>query len=245
MNWYYALEGQQKGPVSDMEFTTLARDGVIKPKTLVWQEGMAEWQPLEAVRPELVAPPPVKAPVLGGVVVPVESKDVVVQQLREGVQMPGNVTGARYAGFWIRVAAKIIDWVALTVVNYALMFLLFGTMFMTMDPQKMQQMEENPEAMAAFWVSYFSFIAVSMGLQVGYNALLVWKYGATLGKLAVGVRVVRADGEKLGFGRSLGRAFADFLNGFTCLLTYLMPAFDEPQKRGLHDHICATRVVYK
>ncbi len=44
MDWYYADGGQQKGPVSDEQFQNLVRDGVVKPDTLVWHEGMANWQ---------------------------------------------------------------------------------------------------------------------------------------------------------------------------------------------------------
>ncbi|MBI3876939.1 MAG: DUF4339 domain-containing protein [Verrucomicrobia bacterium] len=44
MDWYYAESGQQKGPVSDEQFQNLVRDGVVKPDTLVWHEGMANWQ---------------------------------------------------------------------------------------------------------------------------------------------------------------------------------------------------------
>jgi uncharacterized RDD family membrane protein YckC len=74
---------------------------------------------------------------------------------------------------------------------------------------------------------------------------MVWKWGATVGKLAVGLRVVTAEGAPLTFGRSIGRAAADLINHFICYLTYIMVGVDEPQKRGLHDHIAGTRVVYK
>lgn len=44
MNWYYANGGQQTGPVTEEEFQRLAADGTIKPDTLVWREGMPNWQ---------------------------------------------------------------------------------------------------------------------------------------------------------------------------------------------------------
>lgn len=248
MNWFYAQDGQQKGPVSEMEFTTLAREGVLKADTLVWREGMPSWVSLDKVRPDLAAA--TGAPVISGMAVAEQNKDLVVQQLREGVLSPGmtgvtNPLGFRYAGFWIRVAAKLIDGVLMTIVNYALMFLLFGSLMMTVDPSTIENMENNPEAMTKFWVAYIAFILLSTGFNIGYAALMTWKWGATLGKMAVGIKVVQADGEKIGLGRSIGRSFADILNGFICGLTYLMPAFDEPEKRGLHDHICSTRVIYK
>ncbi|CAN5828712.1 hypothetical protein BH11VER1_BH11VER1_04240 [soil metagenome] len=245
MNWFYSDNGAQQGPISDMEVTNLSRSGVLKPETLVWHEGMTDWQPLSVARPDLVAVPD-SMPNIGGVAVPEVQKDLLVQQMREGAYTPAfgvtNTYGKNYAGFWIRFAAKLIDGLLLTVINSVLSFLLFGTLFVTMDPQKIQQ---DPEAMMAVMGAYFAFIAVAIGLQVVYNAVMVWKWGGTVGKLAVGIRVVREDGSPVTLGRAIGRAFADFLNGFACHLTYLMVAFDEPEKRALHDHICGTRVVNK
>ncbi|MEY4485324.1 MAG: hypothetical protein RL693_2776 [Verrucomicrobiota bacterium] len=245
MNWFYSENGAQQGPISDMEVTNLSRSGVLKPETLVWHEGMADWQPLSVVRPDLVAVPD-SVPNIGGMAVPEVQKDLLVQQMREGAYAPAfgaaNPYGMNYAGFWIRVAAKIIDNLLLTAVTLALSFLFFGSLFMTMDPQKL---EKDPEAMVAFMVAQFALIGISTGIQILYNAVMVWKWGGTVGKLAVGIRVVREDGSPVTFGRAVGRAFADFLNGFACSLTYLMVAFDEPQKRALQDHICGTRVVSK
>jgi len=51
MNWFYSLDGQQCGPVSDSQLDDLLRSGKITPATLVWSEGMAEWQALSQARP--------------------------------------------------------------------------------------------------------------------------------------------------------------------------------------------------
>ena len=245
MNWYYAAAGQQKGPVSDMEFTTLIRDGAINGKTLVWREGQAEWSPLEIIRPDLLVP--ANTPVLGGVPVVGANKDILVQQMREGAVLApagGSLNGLNYAGFWIRVAAYLIDYIVLMVVTYGLMFAIFGSTFMVMDPNRIQNMENDPEAAAAFIGIYTGIFFISFFGTALYKALMVWKWGGTLGKLAVGIKVVDIEGRPLSLGRAIGRAFAEMLNAFACSLTYLMPAFDD-QKRGLHDHICATRVVHK
>src|SRR6266496_1905513 len=44
MNWYYAEAGQQRGPVSDAELSGLVQAGTVRDDTLVWREGMADWQ---------------------------------------------------------------------------------------------------------------------------------------------------------------------------------------------------------
>lgn len=46
MNWFYAHEGKQIGPVTEEEFQQLRASGVIAAGTLVWREGLANWQPL-------------------------------------------------------------------------------------------------------------------------------------------------------------------------------------------------------
>jgi len=43
--WYYAQDGQRKGPVSEDALRDMARDGALQPTDLVWREGMSEWAP--------------------------------------------------------------------------------------------------------------------------------------------------------------------------------------------------------
>jgi hypothetical protein len=42
-SWFYASEGQQKGPFSEAEFREFIAQGIVRPTTLVWGEGMSEW----------------------------------------------------------------------------------------------------------------------------------------------------------------------------------------------------------
>ena len=43
MEWYYAIEKEQVGPVSDSEFEDLVRKGTITSNTLVWNRTMTDW----------------------------------------------------------------------------------------------------------------------------------------------------------------------------------------------------------
>jgi len=47
--WYYERGGNSIGPVSQAEVCRLIRTGAIAGSTLLWTEGMADWQPLRAV----------------------------------------------------------------------------------------------------------------------------------------------------------------------------------------------------
>ena len=46
MNWFYAIGGQQHGPVDDGQLDALIAASTVNPETLVWREGLANWQPL-------------------------------------------------------------------------------------------------------------------------------------------------------------------------------------------------------
>lgn len=70
MNWFYSEGGAQKGPIDDAAFRALVANGTIRPDTLVWHEGMADWLPLSAAEPALAPqvvppPPPGAAPAAG------------------------------------------------------------------------------------------------------------------------------------------------------------------------------------
>jgi hypothetical protein len=56
MNWYYVRDGQQDGPHSEEALQELLKTGAVNASTLVWREGMANWQPLSEADPQLLAP---------------------------------------------------------------------------------------------------------------------------------------------------------------------------------------------
>ncbi|MBB4426839.1 hypothetical protein GGD66_005415 [Bradyrhizobium sp. CIR48] len=63
-SWFYASEGKQQGPFPEGQFRDLVAQGVVRPDTLVWTEGMAGWQKAAEI-PGLVggggAPPMIPA----------------------------------------------------------------------------------------------------------------------------------------------------------------------------------------
>lgn len=63
--YYYALNGQQVGPVTMEQLIALCQSGQITPATLVWMQGMAQWQPLSTIMPQAPAPAPMPAPMPG------------------------------------------------------------------------------------------------------------------------------------------------------------------------------------
>jgi uncharacterized RDD family membrane protein YckC len=82
----------------------------------------------------------------------------------------------------------------------------------------------------------------SIAVAASYEAVLIAKYAATPGKMALGLNVIRSDGTPIHMGRSFGRHFSKMVSGLILGIGYIMIAFDG-EKRGLHDMIVDTRVV--
>jgi uncharacterized RDD family membrane protein YckC len=159
---------------------------------------------------------------IGDALVCAKCKPLFVQRLREGVAVTGEMV---YAGFWIRVGAKFIDGIILSIVGLALGFV--GSII-----------TNNMIARGALQN------ILSLVLSIGYTTYFVGAYSATPGKMACGLRVVRSDGEKISYARACGRFFSEFVSSFILGIGYVMAAFDQ-EKRALHDRICDTRVVKK
>ncbi len=74
-----------------------------------------------------------------------------------------------------------------------------------------------------------------------YTAVLHALDGQTLGKLAVGVRVVGTDGERLSFGAALLRWLAFWLSLGSLGFGFVMAGLRR-DKRALHDLVAGSRV---
>ena len=126
----------------------------------------------------------------------------------------GMDTGTLYAGFWIRALAFIIDGIIVFTASLVLGFASFGTGLVL--------------GLVAPWL---------------YEALMVASTNqATLGKMALGLKVTDANGQQLSFTHATGRHFAKYLSGILLCAGYIIAAFTE-RKQALHDLIVNTYVV--
>lgn len=141
----------------------------------------------------------------------------------------GNVV---YAGFWKRYASYFLDSVVVSVVNIPISLIFNGIGAVS-----------GNESVALV----MSLLAMVAGLALGvayYAGFHASAGGATLGKMAVGIKVVRGNGERLTLGRGIGRYFGFLLSSLTLMIGFIMAAFTE-RKQALHDMICDTVVVDK
>ncbi len=239
--------GQQQGPVSEEEFEDSVQFGRIGPDTLVWNEELTGWKPYAAVHSGRPDAPPVIFPRHTCVECkrsfPVDEviryqdswicaacKPIFFQKVKEGAKLPGTIL---YGGFWIRVVAKIIDGLIQGV--FGMLLVLAFLPFLSF------------EGGASDTTSFLLWGGVQGGsllFALAYTVFFLGKYGATPGKMAVGLKVVTSEGDPIDYKRSAARYFAEILSGLICYIGYIMVAFDD-ERRALHDRLCDTRVVYK
>jgi uncharacterized RDD family membrane protein YckC len=124
------------------------------------------------------------------------------------------------AGFWVRGGALFIDVLVMSPLG----------MLATIGARRLG-------------ASFLTLIEVGFCLRIAYQTLTVGRWGQTVGKMAAGVRITRADGSRVGYARAMGRAFSCYLSAILLDLGYLFAAF-EPQKRAMHDYLADTRVVF-
>ena len=254
MAWYYHLNGENQGPVEASELQSLKARDVISLETPVWTEGMTTWAAYGT------SPAYSGAPALAGVLTPSASTQVCVQcfqtfpesemlkyeqswvcpackplffqRIREGVQPLGQLV---FASVGARFVAILIDGLIYLgvafVIAFTMMFVLGG------------KPSEKPEEMAPREVMALVFtLLIIYTIPVIYEIVFIGKYGATLGKMAMKIKVVRPDGSPVSWGQAAGRFFAKILSHLIFYIGYLM-AFWDPERRALHDQICNTRVM--
>ena len=135
------------------------------------------------------------------------------------------------AGFWIRFIAFVVD--ALTIIAIAL--LVASVLEIPISERS------TPDG----W-NYAAILLIAWVLAIVYSTILVGAWRTTLGKQFFGLRVVRTDGSKIGICRAFSRAlfFFTFFSPIILVISSVMIALQQ-SKRGLHDLVCDTEVVYR
>jgi uncharacterized RDD family membrane protein YckC len=176
-------------------------------------------------------------------------RPVVMQRMGPAAYMPPPAAmamgGRRYAGFWIRFVALFIDGIILgiasMIVRIPLMMIGFGS------AATLGSRLDNPGDLAAFIPMIMGLVGISILIQLAlsiiYEVYFLTSRGATPGKMALGLKVIRADGGPISVGLAVGRFFGKILSGLTLYIGFIIAGFDA-EKRSLHDRLCETRVIY-
>ncbi len=241
IEWYYAEGGQPKGPVDEAVLQALAGSGTITAETLVWNPQLPSWVPYARTgalgESFIVHQPTVRCVecgvdalldesiAVGNAFVCASCKSVFLQRLEQGLAVPATM---HYASFGLRVFAKFIDATLIYSFQYPLMLLI-----------RLASDSSESTLTPLLW-GLSSFSGICFG--VAYGTYMVGRYGATVGKMAMGLRVVRPDGQPVTYARAAGRVFAEYISAILMNIGYIIAAFDD-ERRALHDRICETRVI--
>ncbi|MGJ4729126.1 RDD family protein [Luteimonas sp. SDU101] len=254
-NWYYAdADHARQGPVDAASLVRLRLQGRLGWDTLVWRDGMADWQPMRDFAAELAqaddrAPPlptsptadPVAAAGAAAAVDPASpyAPPAAAVSASGAVVAGGEVV---HAGFWKRFAAMVIDGLVTAVASWAIQIPLL-------------LMAGAAGAMGGDLFGTGGSLAIVL-LSYGVGLLVpllyfAWMHSApgqaSLGKLAVGIKVCRGNGERISFARAFWRYAAYFATvvfsfGLGGLVSALTTGLAE-RRQALHDMICDTLVV--
>ncbi|WP_409431944.1 RDD family protein [Litorimonas sp. RW-G-Af-16] len=129
----------------------------------------------------------------------------------------------------LRFVSGMIDLIFLSII---------AMVFVTIQVKSGSVTMESSDGKGTFfiWMALFAFF-YGVVMEASH-----WQ--GTLGKIMTGTRVVDMNGDRLGFGRALGRNFGKILSGLVPLyIPYLMVFWTE-KSQSLHDKMVGT-LVYR
>ncbi len=138
---------------------------------------------------------------------------------------------AGYAGFWRRSAALFIDWIVLQVVQFVYMLVAFVALPLAGNNLTAQR--------SLIVVLYLLIVAGVLAYFAGMESSA---RQATLGKMAMGIKVTDLYGRRISTGRAVGRLFGKAVSFLIVYVGFLMAAFTQ-KKQGLHDLMAGTLVL--
>ena len=237
MEIWIGRDGERHGPYKEDDVRQWLRSGQVSSTDLAWYEGLADWQPLSVLFPDEVRS---AAPATAN---PYAAPSAPLQPLPQT-----NAAALEdFAGFWKRVAAYILDAIILYIPNLLIMKAMGGDAAQAAMQQTILAAPGDPHAMMAAYGQFYSMV----GPAIAITSAMAWLYfalcessawQATLGKLALGIRVTDVHGKRISFLRALGRYPAKILSTLILGIGFLMVAWT-PRKQGLHDMIASTLVL--
>jgi uncharacterized RDD family membrane protein YckC len=143
---------------------------------------------------------------------------------------------ARYGGFWIRFVALIIDAIVVGLITGPVSLIIGVVLGLAGHAVAMP----NEGTQLASFLITFSFSTLASWIYEA--ALESSKYQATLGKMALGLKVTDLEARRISFLRATARHFAKILSGLVLMIGFIMAGFTE-RKQALHDMIAGTLVM--
>ena len=142
----------------------------------------------------------------------------------------GEVTPT-YAGFWLRVVASLIDSLV-TGVGAFVIGLVMGVFLLFLFPDLLANSDSD---------AIFGLVGFLGGLAY-FGIMESSSKQATLGKMALGLKVTDLDGQRIGLVKAINRNLGKIISYVLLGIGFFMAGFTR-KKQGLHDKMVATLVV--
>ena len=138
-----------------------------------------------------------------------------------------KMEAVKYAGFWVRVGASVIDTVIMMLIILPILTAIYG-----------QDYWLSESLINGFWDVVFNYFIPAMAV------IVFWIYkSATPGKMVFRLTIVDAKtGGKPTTGQLIGRYFAYYVSAIPLLLGFFWVGIDK-RKQGWHDKLAGTVVI--
>jgi uncharacterized RDD family membrane protein YckC len=260
MDWYYAANGQEIGPVDEAQLSELRQAKVINNNTLIWRAGMPNWasyqdtmngartgkaRPVSTAEFTSAIPEAVcgecggifaraKTFEYGDVRICIACKPGFLQKRKAG--KVDDTLNLGTASFGRRLGAFLIDITVLFGVD-CIVSIIIALMIGLMGSRILFEMD-HPLANNLIFGSVFLAVAIL------YDAIMVRFCGGTIGKLLTRIEVVTAEDKPISFFTAVFRSLVKYLSVSFCSAVFLIVFFVR-RNQAAHDLLCNTRVVAK
>jgi uncharacterized RDD family membrane protein YckC len=158
-----------------------------------------------------------------------------------------NASPVVYAGFWRRFAAMLIDSVILGALHMIVIVPVLGMIGIGAVTSGLDSEGLSDQDQAMLLMAMISGAAVLYGVLavIGWLYYALMESGsrqATIGKIALGLKVTDLQGERISFLRATGRYFGKIISGMILYIGFIMAAFTE-RRQALHDLMAECLVV--
>jgi uncharacterized RDD family membrane protein YckC len=227
--YYVTIHRQPKGPFSVEDIRAQVQSGRLQTHELYWTEGMPTWAPLT-----LLLDPSIVSPIaLDG---PPPLPPFPIADLKP-----------RYAGFWIRCAAEIIDSILVSSISGPPLNFLFLAFLLPPPPPGIGGNERVAldYAMSLLPLA-LAYLLVTYVIHWLYHAIMESSARqATWGKVICGLVISDLNGDRISFGRATSRFFAKQIVGhiLTLGVGFMFCGWTE-KKQCLHDILVNTVVTH-
>ncbi|MFN5538846.1 MAG: RDD family protein [Candidatus Melainabacteria bacterium] len=150
----------------------------------------------------------------------------------------------KYAGFWWRFLASLIDGIILWPFNW-----ITDSIMKNIQHSAQTQLSAATSSditnniIHSSMIDIFSVAVIQLVIYWLYFAIMESShFQGTVGKIVLGMKVVDLQGNKISFLKATGRSFGKYLSSIILLIGYIMAAFTE-KKQALHDMIAGCLVV--